>query len=338
MSNFFKSMLSNELPNINFDIDAILASLSNLSNLGGGGVIISGGDFIEPCDAFHDTDSVQIDHSLIINSNLHVGGEVCFNRMRAKTLTVGNIQLSNVAMSNMGVTGSLMFQLSNPESNVNGDAALDGWWKQYIEYSTNSVDLIFRSKRGTIITFQDEFYPEVLNFTGKHRCDSKSRQSLESSVGMIVIAIGQYKNLQGISEIGIDEAIPIIDLCKKEKDKRVFGVIGGTEKEGKFRIGNMSFKGEDTMSGTRTIVQNTGEGGVWVCSWNGPLTNGDYITTSPIKGLGMKQDEDYNANFTVGKITCDCDFDLNSHVYKCEAFTYRNKTYYKAFVGCVYCC
>lgn len=360
-----------EMSNLNVDGIVNGMGMSNfvlgmLSNLGVG--LVLDAMISEPCVAFHDPDSVSIENSLIVQSNLHVEGEACIGKLRVQSLGIANFQVSNLAASNLnvpgngyidalqvgtlqvanggdvntnniGVTGALLFQLSN--DNV-VDSNLDGWWRQYIEYSTNSVDLIFRSKRGTIITFQDEFYPEVLNFTGKHRCanktPAKTKASYQDQIGMIVISTGEYKNLQGEETIGIDEAIPVIDLCKKEKDKRVFGVIGGVEQDGKFRIGNMSFSGDGVVKGARTIVQNTGEGGVWVCNWNGPIENGDYITTSPIKGLGMKQNENFNANFTCAKITCDCDFDLNSKVYRCIEFSHKNKKYRKAFVGCVYCC
>ena len=41
----------------------------------------------------------------------------------------------------------------------------------------------------------------------------------------------------------------------------------------------------------------------------GSLESGDYITTSTVKGYGQKQDSEFLANYTVAKITMDCDFD-----------------------------
>ena len=38
-------------------------------------------------------------------------------------------------------------------------------------------------------------------------------------------------------------------------------------------------------------------------------------------GLGEKQDDDILHNYTVAKITCDCDFDLNSEVLDIEGGT-----------------
>jgi hypothetical protein len=45
-----------------------------------------------------------------------------------------------------------------------------------------------------------------------------------------------------------------------------------------------------------------------VCDAGGPLDSGDYITTSAIKGYGQKQSDDLLHNYTVAKVTMDCDF------------------------------
>ena len=47
---------------------------------------------------------------------------------------------------------------------------------------------------------------------------------------------------------------------------------------------------------------------MWVTDINGPLESGDYITTSNIAGYGQRQDSEFLANYTVAKITMDCDF------------------------------
>jgi hypothetical protein len=51
-----------------------------------------------------------------------------------------------------------------------------------------------------------------------------------------------------------------------------------------------------------------GEGTLWVCEENGPITNGDYITTSSIPGIGMRQDSTQLHNYTVAKAYTNCDF------------------------------
>jgi hypothetical protein len=62
------------------------------------------------------------------------------------------------------------------------------------------------------------------------------------------------------------------------------------------------------LGDNRVIVNSVGEGAIWVCDANGPLESGDYITTSNVAGYGQKQDGEFLANYTVAKITMDCDF------------------------------
>lgn len=71
---------------------------------------------------------------------------------------------------------------------------------------------------------------------------------------------------------------------------------------------HQSSGGASSRPRRRLIINALGEGGVWVCDVNGPLRNGDYITTSTVPGLGMRQEEPQAFSWTVGKITCDCDF------------------------------
>ena len=73
-------------------------------------------------------------------------------------------------------------------------------------------------------------------------------------------------------------------------------------------------------------------------TFSGNLENGDYITTCEIPGLGMKQDDDLLHNYTVAKITQDCDFRINASNYNVVEFEYSGSTYRKAFVGCTYHC
>jgi len=58
-----------------------------------------------------------------------------------------------------------------------------------------------------------------------------------------------------------------------------------------------------------------GEGTVWVCEENGPIANGDYITTSSIPGFGMRQDSTQLHNYTVAKAYTNCDFNPLIEIY-----------------------
>jgi hypothetical protein len=186
-----------------------------------------------------------------------------------------------------------------------------------------------------------------ITFTGQHRCtpsDSTSYTSLSSSVGKIVISDGTYSNLTPAnSNISINEAIPKVKLATARNQKSVFGVVSDSEDENeatrtyKHGIYTTIMEKSDS-SDNRLYINSLGEGGVWISNINGNLENGDYITTCEIPGYGMKQDDDLLHNYTVAKITQDCDFDLNSSSYECVEISHDGSTYRAAFVGCTYHC
>jgi hypothetical protein len=223
------------------------------------------------------------------------------------------------------------------------DTNSNGFWKIFTHtLDTKTCDLIFQSRNNIATAFTDEFDPNIINFTGQHRCTGKfTTKNINDIVGKIVVASGEYSDLYNKKIISINEAIPIVKLSSKEKDQRVFGVISDVETNDMIRehhIGFIKFQSKKKIKNKKYMINSVGEGGVWVCNVNGNISNGDYITSSGILGLGMKQNEHIHYNYTVAKITCDCDFDIKSKVYICEEFTHRNIKYKKAFLGCVYKC
>jgi hypothetical protein len=211
-------------------------------------------------------------------------------------------------------------------------------WSMSLEpKSATCSDLILASRNNTVITFTDDFEPEILNFTGKHRCVFSGNR--DNIAGLILSSSGTYTNLFDKPTIAIDEAIPIVELCKTPCDPRVFGVICSQEKQEdtrSFKLGNLQFKHKNTSVFHRVIVNSHGEGGIWVCDAAGSLSNGDLICSSHLPGYGMKQNDDLVRSYTVAKITCDCDFDVKSTIYKCEFVKYQGNFHRRAFVGCVY--
>ena len=113
----------------------------------------------------------------------------------------------------------------------------------------------------------------------------------------------------------------MIELSRKIKDKRVFGVLGSPNRN------NSRLE--------RLVVNSVGEGGIWVCNSNGNIENGDYITSSNYLGYGEKQDDDLLHNYTVGKATIDCNFELDSPFYNCIELDNGIRT---AFLSCTYHC
>ncbi|HEY9702624.1 MAG TPA: hypothetical protein V6C58_09270 [Allocoleopsis sp.] len=197
------------------------------------------------------------------------------------------------------------------------------WYIKYITYDANNSDLGFYYGSGTAtvkgkVSFNGN--GGYTNFTGSHRniSDNKKLYSPDYK-GYIVRSTGKYKNLNSKyhrdyikGNIIMDDALPIVELTTNAYDKSVWGVISTFEstsnalrdyQQGHF-TSCMDIEGGDL----RLVVNGCGEGSIWITNYNGNLENGDYITTSPIEGLGMKQDDDILHSYTVAKITMDCDF------------------------------
>lgn len=293
---------------------------------------------VDNCFRFHGRYS-----QLITGSNISFFNNGCNVSMLLENDTMSNTaaQIVNNAEvkcnSNINILGRIKMCYSN---------FADPHWEVFLSNPGTAVssDMIFKSKNGTSIAWTDDFFPELLNFTGKHRCtstdiDTGEANDLSSFLGKIVVATGQYKNLDDEYKIAIDEAIPMVRLSSEEYDMRAFGVISGFEERDKprsFRFGNLQFTKERISKDYKVIINSVGEGGVWITNANGNLKNGDLITTSSIPGYGMKQKGKNIMSYTVGKITCDCSFNLESTLYKCEEFAAHGQVYKRAFVGCTY--
>lgn len=175
----------------------------------------------------------------------------------------------------------------------------------------------------------------LTHLTGGHSSTFAEEPSEDLDLeGLIVCSSGEYIKQPCGSDITLRNAWSKVVLSTERNMKTAYGVYGGKN----------SPNDADTREGLPEIspydftVNSLGEGGIWVCNVNGNLENGDYITTCEAPGLGMKQDDDLLHNYTVAKITMDCDFDLESTVYRCEEFKIGRKKYRKAFVGCTYHC
>jgi hypothetical protein len=121
--------------------------------------------------------------------------------------------------------------------------------------------------------------------------------------------------------ISIEDAVPIVALSRKKKDKRVFGVFGAPNRS--------------TNNNNRLIVNSIGEGGICVSNTNGNIENGDYIQSSDLLGYGEKQDDDLLHNYTIAKATIDCNFELDSPYYQCHEIENGVRV---AFIACSYHC
>jgi hypothetical protein len=164
---------------------------------------------------------------------------------------------------------------------------------------------------------RDQIYARtstVSTFTGQHKCVPE--EPMET--GLIVSAKkNQYVKLNGSLDTGksaitIDESLPVVSLSSVAKDKACFGVVSSMEEANSLvrieTVGGVISDAPKTLGDNRAIVNSVGEGAIWVVNTGGPLESGDYITTSNVAGYGQKQEDDVLHNYTVAKITMDCDF------------------------------
>jgi hypothetical protein len=162
-------------------------------------------------------------------------------------------------------------------------------------------------------------YHDVKTFTGQHRAariENIPPKDAHTYEGLIVVADkNAYESVNGEKRRGkeaitTNEAVPFLTLSKKVRDKRCFGVISASEDPDKReqRFGNFVSIHPKEGGDTFIFVNSLGEGAMWVSNVNGALESGDFITTSDVPGYGMKQNDDILHNYTVAKITMDCDF------------------------------
>src|SRR6056300_704709 len=161
----------------------------------------------------------------------------------------------------------------------------------------------------------------ISTFTGQHKSfphESLFGKTPEDLCGLIVSASGEHISINdsvpqtGQNAIQVSEAIPTVKLSVSEKDKKVFGVVSDVEdvetSKRHDHYGAFVSTFEKEPGDSRIYVNSIGEGAMWVVNTAGPLESGDYITTSNVAGYGQRQDDDILHNYTVAKITMDCDF------------------------------
>jgi hypothetical protein len=172
---------------------------------------------------------------------------------------------------------------------------------------------------GTACIMTDDGVGTTLNFTGQHRTFIKNTPFTQATEleGLIVSADNnKYIKMSGGIEAGsnaitTNESLPLVSLSNIAADKKCFGVISGSEDPDtrQEQYGNFVSVNRKELGDTRVYINSVGEGAMWVTDINGPLESGDYITTSNVAGYGQKQDSEFLANYTVAKITMDCDFE-----------------------------
>jgi hypothetical protein len=203
------------------------------------------------------------------------------------------------------------------------DMSVDyGWWigTQNFTLSTTSNKLYFTVQGGggadglSVPAYIDDgnrLSTTQMNFTGQHRCFIQNE--LTDMIGLIVSSTGNYVNIDNSLSPTINESLPICMLSHLHNDKSVFGVVSEKEDTNTTRTYKpsnfVSVIQKKNTNEQRYHINSLGEGGIWITNKNAPIIeNGDYITSSTIPGYGQKQSTEQLCNYTVAKITCDCNF------------------------------
>lgn len=269
--------------------------------------------------------------------------------------------------------------ISSKNSIINNNININNKWRIYANNDT-LYDLNFENSTDNGSTwnlkakmngFGNYLNTVYTNFTGIHHCKANKNDLYNDKyIGYIVSTTKKYcginsiygfENLQRNFDKEAWDFLPVVELSTKAYDKSHFGIITKIENnniDDRFEIsGIISYPIEKKEHDRRLHIAGCGEGGIWICNYNGLLEAGDFITTSFIPGIGMKQDDDLVYNYTVGKITMDCDFnpkildndeyeyeikyiELNGNIINVDKYNellLNNSNVYKmAFVGCSY--
>ena len=283
--------------------------------------------------------SISYDQNNLAFNKLQSGSYIKFNDLSNYT---GNSEIciyeGNIGIGNIGFSeGNDTFPRAKLHISQTINPEIDGTWPTYtmgdaiilenvigkkwnIGLEDDSISHLYFTQ--TDGTFGGGYLTSaanqaIIDFTGQHK--SLANKNIDNSyLGLIVCSNGSYVNLDNSLEPSINESLPVCYIPNTDYDKTVFGVISDKEEDTRTYSSGVwvSIYMKQNNNEYRLVVNSLGEGGIWVCNKNGPLQNGDYITSCSVQGYGMKQTlpEGTLKNYTVAKITCDCNFSLSKIV------------------------
>ena len=246
-------------------------------------------------------------------------------------------------------SGSAMIGEGPHHNNTNASEILDAMVSPSLIMPTpapSNADDVVIAWKGSLASKYKVTIDGVPYFTGQHggvpiNYDLKSNVS--NYTGLIVCPTDtgykSYNHTTGLTHVGqraieINECLPYIKLSETAYDKSVFGVLSNApnnspcDEYGDLEVDDDPNKKFGNTLRDRVRINSLGEGAIWVTDLNGNLENGDYITSSNISGYGMKQDSEFLANYTVGKITMSCDFNPNTITVKQHKKVFKTNKYW----------
>ena len=192
----------------------------------------------------------------------------------------------------------------------------------------------------------------TLSFTGQHKTQPDNidiKTHIDEYVGKIMSSNdtgytshdANGNKIIGSEAIYITEALPNCSLSCIDNDPCVFGVV--TNAPNNILPDQPTFMHDSDNTFENNLyssvrVNSLGEGAMWVSNINGPIKNGDWITSSRIPGIGKRQSDEFMHNYTVAKATMSCNFDLNSDKYESKKILFSSEEYIMAYIGVTYHC
>jgi hypothetical protein len=169
----------------------------------------------------------------------------------------------------------------------------------------------------TLGRFENDTVGTDAFFTGQHR-NLMNIAINETHVGLIACSSGIIVNSDNSLFPTINESLPTCVLATADNEQSVFGVISDKEDSNDTRTSPTgsykSISRKQNKNEQRLFMNSVGEGSIWISNKNGTLENGDYIASTTVTGYGGKQSDGLLHNYTVAKITIDCDFSLTKIV------------------------
>ena len=228
------------------------------------------------------------------NNNICLGSENGINGNN-------NIQLGR----NSGLSGNnnivLTVNKNDLEKNINNKLLIDNQLdeeKPFIfgDMNCNSLSLnTNKIKMDVVLNVNGSIYAETYNnFKGCHYIDLDYDERLE--YGMIIT----------MKDKG--------NICSIEKDKGIIGIFMNKSevlKNGKLEL--------------NYLICSSGMCSIWITNINGECEIGDYICSSNIYGLGMKQNDDIKRNYTIAKVIENIDWKNINDVIEFDSKLYKKK-------------
>jgi hypothetical protein len=255
------------------------------------------------------------------NQKLHVNGTIKAGTGWSSQQSYHSI----VTCANYIHIGGDMVTLNAIANDTNAKQYLSNYGNQYVNMSPcmSGSSFYIYGRHGNNV------YRDILGgsqfFTGQHVGhpeDYDLKSNVADYVGLTVCSAGTgYRSYNGSTgdiivgndAIAINESLPNIKLSSTSCDPSVMGVVSNRVDKNTLNTDG-TFEEDDKPTGfqnslyDRVRFNSVGEGALWVTDINGPIQNGDYVTTSNVAGYCMKQADDILHNYTVAKVTMPCDF------------------------------